>query len=398
MFTDAFVGLACTECDATIDAADSPDDLVAAGRCADCSAPQAPAYDLDAVDTASLRDATTAWEYDAVLPFDRETALSAGEGGTPLVAAPRLADELGLGGVELKDEGRNPTGTVLDRGLSVAVTAAAESDTELLACASPGNAGQSMAAYAGRVDLRSYSFVPTRSPFSNKALINVHGGDMKVVPGRLGDAEAALAEQLKSDYRSMDAFTSPFRHDGLKTVAYEVLSGRNWETPDAVVVPATTGELVVGLVTGLRECAELGLVESLPPVYAVQPTGCAPIATAWQAAGAEGTVERWETPDTIVGECEVPMPAGGDLALDALAEAGGGAITVDDDAALESAVSVAASETVEVGLAGGVAAAGLWQLAEDGVVAGDDEVVVVNTESATKTPDVLRSHLMGKGI
>lgn len=398
MFTDAFVGLGCTECGARLDAAAEPESVVAAGRCQDCGAPQTPEYDLDAVDADALREGRSAWDRDAMLPFPRERALSAGEGGTPLVPAPRLADELGLAGVGLKDEGRNPTGSALDRGLSVAVTAAHESGADLLACASPGNAGQSMAAYAGQVDLRSYAFVPSRSPFSNKALINVHGGEMKVVPGRLGDAAAALDEQLKSAYQSMDAFVSPFRHDGLKTVAYELLADRDWRVPDAVVVPATTGELVVGFVDGLRECVDLGLVADLPAVYAVQPTGCAPIVSAWRAAGADGSVEPWQTPDTIVGECEVPDPAGGGPALRALEATDGDAVTVDDDEALESAVRVAASETVEVGLAGGVAAAGLWKLAENGALGGDDEAVLVNTESATKTPDVLRSHLMGQGI
>ncbi|MFB6219957.1 MAG: pyridoxal-phosphate dependent enzyme, partial [Halolamina sp.] len=160
--------------------------------------------------------------------------------------------------------------------------------------------------------------------------------------------------------------------------------------------PASTGELVVGAVTGLEECRELGLIEKAPAVYAVQPEGCAPIAAAWDAGRDE--TELWETPDTIVGELEVADPPGGGLALDALAKTGGGALTVEDDEAMESAVAVASTETIEMGLAGGVAAAGLWALAEAGTLDDSDEVVVVNSETATKTPDVLRSHLMGQGI
>ncbi|WP_049980943.1 pyridoxal-phosphate dependent enzyme [Halolamina rubra] len=397
MFSDAFVGLTCTDCGAslTVDDAD-PEAIAGAGRCPDCGAPRVPEYDLDAVDADAVRAGPRAWDRDAVLPFDADAALSAAEGGTPSVDAPRVAEELDLAGVEIKDEARNPTGSVLDRGLSVAVTAADAAGAELIACASPGNAGQSMAAYAGQVDLRSYAFVPTRSPFSNKAMVNVHGGEMKVVPGRLGDAVDALAEELQSEYVDLGAFASPFRHDGLKTVAYELLADRDWDAPDAVVLPAGTGELVVGVVDGLRECVELGLIDELPPVYAVQAEGCAPIAAAWQA-GRDDT-EQWETPDTIVGELEVADPPGGALALSAIAETGGEALTVEDADALESAVAVASTETVEVGLAGGVAAAGLWALAADGTLGSDDEAVVVNTEAATKAPDVLRSHLMGQGV
>ena len=397
MFSDAFVGLACTDCDASFAVDDAEAATIAgAGPCPDCGAPRVPEYDLDAVDPDAVREGRRAWDRDAVLPFDADTALSAAEGGTPSVDAPRVADELGLAGVEIKDEARNPTGSVLDRGLSAAVTAADAAGADLVACASPGNAGQSRAAYAGQVDLRSYAFVPTRSPFSNKAMVNVHGGEMKVVPGRLGDAVDALAEELQSAYVDLGAFASPFRHDGLKTVAYELLADRGWETPDAVVLPAGTGELVVGVVDGLQECRELGLIDELPTVYAVQAAGCAPIAAAWEA----GTIatEPWETPDTIVGELEVADPPGGDLALAALDEVDGEALTVEDDDALESAVAVASTETVEVGLAGGVAAAGLWALAEDGTLGEDDEAVVLTTEAATKAPDVLRSHLMGQGV
>ena len=303
MFSDAFGGLACTDCDASLARADADADaeaIAGAGPCPDCGAPRVPEYDLDAVDAESLRTGRRAWDRDAVLPFDADSALSAAEGGTPSVDAPRLADELGVADVEITDEARNPTGSVLDRGLSAAVTAADAAGADLVACASPGNAGQSMAAYAGQVDLRSYAFVPTRSPFSNKAMVNVHGGEMKVVPGRLGDAVDALETELQSEYVDLGAFASPFRHDGLKTVAYELLADRDWEAPDAVVLPASTGELVVGVVDGLRECVELGLVDDLPPVYAVQAAGCAPIAAAGQA-GNDGT-EPWETPDPIVGE------------------------------------------------------------------------------------------------
>lgn len=397
MFSDAFVGLVCTDCGEALTAADAePAEIAAGGPCPSCGAPRTPEYDLDAVDVGAVSDGRTVWDRDAVLPFTAETALSAAEGGTPSVDAPRLAEELDVASVAIKDEGRNPTGSVLDRGLSVAVTAAAQTDTDLVACASPGNAGQSMAAYAGRVDLRSYAFVPSRAPFSNKALVNVHGGEMKVCPGRLGDAVDALRDQLASDYVNLGAFATPYRHDGLKTLGYELLADRDWDVPDAVVVPASTGEVVVGVADGLQEAQALGLVDEVPPVYAVQPDGCAPITAAWES-GAEET-EPWNTPDTIVGELEVADPPGGALALSAIDATEGGALAVEDDDALESAVAVASSETVEVGLAGGVAAAGLWELAEDGTLGPEDEVVVVNTESATKTPDVLRSHLMGQGI
>ncbi|MFC7071172.1 threonine synthase [Halobaculum lipolyticum] len=396
--TDAFDGLACTDCGASFGVDEH-------GRCPDCGAPLSPTYDLDGVDADAFGDADAPGQYrfGDLLPFPADAAVTAGEGATPLVRTDRLADELGVAAAYVKDEGRNPTGTVHDRGMSLAVTAAADRGLEPLALAAAGNAGQSAAAYAGRTDLRSYSFVPSRTAFSNKAMVNVHGGEMRVVGGRYGDAAAAVDEQLETDYHSLQEFTTPYRHDGAKTLAYELLDGRFGDggsdapgLPDAVVLPASTGELVVGVVRGLRDLVALGLAEEVPDVYAVQAAGCAPIATAFES-GADA-VDAWTGPDTIVGELEIDAPAGGDLALAALRDVGGEALTVEDDDALESAVTVAQTEVVEVGGAGGVALAGAWRLAEAGTLGDDDAVAVVNPDAGVKTPDVLRSHLMGKGI
>lgn len=416
--TEAFRGLECIDCGAVHE--------FDATACADCGGALDPAYDRDALDPDAVRAAAEvaasegAWALDAVLPFEAATGIDAGEGGTPLVDADRLAEELGVGRVRIKDESRNPTGTVLDRGVALAVTAADAADAEVVAGASPGDAGQSTAAYAGRRDLRSYAFVPSRAPFSNKALINVHGGTMRVAGGRLGDAEAALAEELAADYYPADAFRTPYRHEGAKAIAYEVLAESGWSAPDAVVVPTATGELLVGLERGFREARDLGLVDgdAVPALYGVQAAGCAPIARAWR----EGrSVAPWEHPDTIVGELEVPDPAGGDRAVAAVDATGGAVLAVDDDSILESAVAVAASEVVAVGARGGAAPAGAWALATGEVVgpatdtegpAGDvapetgvdaaldaaDDVVLLNTETATKTPDVLRNHLIGQGV
>ncbi|QLG63572.1 threonine synthase [Halorarum salinum] len=390
--TQAFRGLDCTGCGASFDANEH-------GRCPECGGSLDPAYDYDAVEPGDLLGRTSDdgpghWRYDALLPFPATGGLSANEGDTPLVRTDRLAEELGVAAAYVKDEGRNPTGTVLDRGMSVVATAAADRGLEPLALAAAGNAGQSAAAYAGRADLRSYAFVPSRTAFSNKAMVNVHGGDMRVVGGRYADAAAAVDDQLETEYHSLQEFTTPYRHEGAKTIAFELFADVG--VPDAVVVPVGTGELLVGVVKGFRELRAVGATESLPSVYAVQPEGCAPIATAWQA-GADA-VEAWTRPDTIVGELEIEEPAGGDRALAALADADGDAFAVPDADALESAVTVAQSEVLEVGGPGGVALAGAWRLAEEGDLDAAEEVVVVNPDAGGKTPDVLRSHLMGKGI
>lgn len=393
--TTAFSGLQCVDC-GTVHGVDVP------GRCPECAGTLTPIYDHEGLeetfpDTVSM--GIGMWAFDAVLPFPAYTRVSGAEGGTPLVDADRLANELGIARVQIKDESRNPTGTVLDRGMSLAATAvathaAAGLDVEPLALASAGNAAQSAAAYAGRLDCRLRAFVPSRCAFSNKAMVNVHGGEMQVVGGRYDDAREALDERLAADYYSLQEFTTPYRHEAAKTVALELLADRNWSAPDAVFVPTGTGEVLSGVVGGFELAVQLGAVDDCPDVVAVQPEGCAPIVTAYERG--QSTPEPWEVPDTIVGELEIPDPEGGEFALDALDRVDGRAVAVADDDILESAVTASQHSVVEMGPGGGAAAAGAWKRSPE--LAEDAEVVLLNTESGAKTPDVLRSHLMGKGI
>ncbi|GAB7008566.1 pyridoxal-phosphate dependent enzyme [Halorubrum trueperi] len=368
-----------------------------------------PVYDYDSVDPEAVLGPSEGgpagtgrghWRFDALLPFPAEEALSAGEGATPLVPTERLADELDVDAVYVKDEGRNPTGTVFDRGLSVALTAvagraAAGADVEPLACASPGNAGQSMAAYAGRADLRSYAFVPSRCAFSNKAMTNVHGGDMRVVGGRFPDAAAAVDEQLETDYTDLAEFATPYRHDGVKTLAFELVVDLDG-APDVVVVPTGSGEVIAGVYKGFSELEQVGAIDAVPRLVAAQAAGCAPFVAAIERGLDEP--EPWSTPDTICGELEIADPAGGAPAIEAVHGSGGTAVGVEDEDILASAVAVAQNEVMEMGVTGGAAPAGAWALAEDGFFDGDETVVLINSDAGLKTPDVLRSHLMGQGI
>jgi len=252
-----------------------------------------------------------------------------------------------------------------------------------------------MAAYAGRADLRSYAFVPSRCAFSNKSMTNVHGGDMRVVGGRFPDAAAAVDEQLETDYTDLAEFATPYRHEGIKTLAFELVSDLG-DPPDAVVVPTGSGEVIAGIYKGFSELERIGAIESIPAIVAAQAAGCAPIAAAIERDLDEP--EPWSTPDTICGELEIADPAGGAAAVEAVRESGGTAVSVDDDDILASAVTVAQNEVMEMGVTGGAAPAGAWALAEDGFFEGDETVVLINSDAGLKTPDVLRSHLMGQGI
>jgi threonine synthase len=390
----SFEGFDCTDCGQTV-----TDD--GATRCPDCDGTLDATYDYESVDLTreDLADRDGGWKHGELLPFVPE---GIGEGQTPLVEAPRLADELGVGRVLIKNEAHNPTGTVTDRGQALVAEAAARSEADTLALPTTGNGGQSAAAYAARAGLLSRVFVPSRTNFVNKAMINVHGGDMRVVEGRYGDAREAYESEReempaadREEWFPAGAFDSPYRHEGAKPLYYETVEQLDWEAPDAIVAPVGHGAVAAGLWKAAREFADLGLADDTPRIYAAQSDGCAPIV---EAIDSGGDPEPWEVPDTVVGSLEIPDPEGGLPAAEAVRASGGDGVAVDDQDALDSAATVAQHEGLEISIAAGVAAAGTWDLNDEGAFDEDDTVIIVNTGTGNKDADVVRSRLMSRGM
>ncbi|USZ70290.1 threonine synthase [Natronosalvus halobius] len=394
--TDAFVGLECIDCGASFDAE------TGTHRCPDCDGILDPTYDYDAVDldreTLEARPFDSMWRYEELLPFTRASAVTMDEGATPLVECEKLADELGVGRVLIKDEGRNPTGTFKDRGQTLAMTAANQHGASDVALASAGNAGQAAAAYAGRADIDSHVFLPSRAGFTTKAMVNVHGGDMTVVGGRIGDAGAAYADAMAEhdDWYSVKTFVTPYRHEGKKTMLYEIVEQLQWEVPDAIVYPTGGGVGLVGMYKAAEEFRDLGLIDDVPALYAAQATGCQPIVEAFE--NGRERHDPVEYPDTICGGIEIPDPGASPWILEALRESDGGAVATDDDEILEAAVAVAKGEGLEMAPTCAAAASGAWELGERGAFDDDATVVILNTGAGNKDADVLRSHLMGQGV
>jgi threonine synthase len=404
--TPAFAGLACLDCGASHD----PDPAL--GRCPDCGGRLDPTYD-GPPDPDAL-SATSLFDCGAPLPLSGE-AVATEPGGTPLVECPAVATELDAGSVYVKDEGRNPSGSLADRGMALAVAAAAAAGASDVALPTTGDAGQAAAAHATRARLDSHAFVPSRAPFTNKAMINVHGGDMNVVGDRYPDAVDAFEEAIddpernpnreekekekeqgeikgKRAWYSVRPFDAPYVHEGAKTLLYEVVADLG-RTPDHVVLAAAHGDVLYGVAKAGRELDALGY--EAPALHAAQAAGCAPLVAAFEA---DDEVAPWADPDTICGGIEVPAPEGGDLALDAVRESGGEAVSVADEDILRSAIVLAQHEGLAVGPSAAAAASGAWELAAADTFGPDETAVLVNAAGANKASDVLRSHLMGRGI
>lgn len=397
--TAVFEGLRCLTCESETDAP--------AQRCPDCGGPLRPAYDGDALTSAVSNlfedtgnapiggETTGLGRFEEVLPFDADTLVSLGEGGTPLVDCPRLTDTIGAT-VQLKSEGCNPTGGLPDREMALAVTAAREQDANTVVLPTTGNGGQAAAAYAARAGLDARAFVPARAAFDAKAMINVHGGEMDVVGGRYGDAVDAFQaarESFDEGAYSLAPFETPYRHEGAKTLAYELAGA----APDAVVHPTGHGIGFVALYRGFRELAAGGVVD-MPRLYMAQPEGCAPLVSAVDGGVDASAPELTpvEYPDTICGSLEVADPAGGSAVLAAIDATDGGAVAIPDDTLLDTALDQSRAG-VPVSATGATAVAGTERLATTGALSDSERVVIVDPVSPNREADVLRSRLMSEG-
>ena len=396
--TTAFIGLRCVDCEERFDAE------TATHRCPDCDGILDPAYDYDAVELTpeelAERPFDSMWRYEELLPFTSEAAVSLGEGATPLVDCPALAEAMDVGRVLLKDEGMNPTGTFKDRGQSAAMTAAREHGASDVALNSAGNAGQAAAAYAARADLEAHVYLPSRAGFTQKAMAEVHGADLTVTDpidgnSQIGDSGAAYAEAMAehADWYSTKTFVTPYRHEGKKTMALEVLEQLDWEVPDAVVYPTGGGVGLVGMHKAAREVRDLGWTDDLLPMYAAQAAGCAPIVDAYEAGADRHEPVADDEITTACGGIAIPDPGASPLILEAIRESNGGAVANTDREILNAAIEVARVEGLEMGATCAAAAAGAFTLAEAGEFGPDDTVVLLNTGAGNKDVDMLRSHL-----
>jgi threonine synthase len=382
-------GLRCRECGRDYDVAPIY-------TCEWCFGPLEVTYDYDAVAAAVSREQIAAgpasiWRYADLLPVDRGHAVDLGAGFTPLVRADRLAAALGLGEVWVKNDTLNPTNSFKDRVASVALSKALEFGFKTAACASTGNLANSVAAHAARAGLRSFVFIPSNLERAKVVTTAVYGGNVVAIEGNYDDVNRLCAE-LAGTYRwaFVNVNVRPFYAEGSKTLAYETAEQLGWETPDHVVVPVASGSLLTKIRKGFDELHRVGLLDRAPRVRVsgAQALGCSPVATAWR----EGSdTIRPVKPDTIAKSLAIGNPADGYFALDAVRQTEGGLAAVSDGEVVEGIRLLARTEGIFAETAGGVTVASLKRLAEEGVVAPDERVVLYITGLGLKTLDAVEA-------
>jgi threonine synthase len=353
------------------------------------------AYDYDAIAATVSRETIAAgpptiWRYAPLLPAEREGAVDLGAGWTPLVRADRLAAELGLGELWLKNDTMNPTGSFKDRVTSVALTKARELGFKVAACASTGNLANSVAAHAARAGMRSFVFIPADLEQQKVVTTAVYGCTLVAIDGTYDDVNRLCAE-LTSEHPSwafVNVNVRTYYAEGSKTLAFEVAEQLGWRAPDHVVVPVASGSQLTKIHKGFAELARVGLLEpgAGTRISGAQALGCSPVATAF--AHGEDFV-RPVRPNTIAKSLAIGNPADGPYALDAVRSSGGAVEAVTDEEIVDAILLLARTEGIFAETAGGVTVAALAKLAAAGMVRRDERVVAFITGNGLKTLDAV---------
>ncbi|MBN9103174.1 MULTISPECIES: threonine synthase [unclassified Pseudonocardia] len=348
-------------------------------------APLLARYDLErAAAVTPARIATRApdlWRYHELLPVrDPAHVVTLGEGMTPLLDLPRHGARLGVPGLRMKDEGLVPTGAFKARGAAVGVSRAAELGVKGVAMPTNGNAGAAWAAYAARAGLGALIAMPVDAPEITRRECVVTGAELYLVDGLIGDAGALITKAVgaREGYQDTSTLREPYRIEGKKTMGYEIVEQLGWRGPDVILYPTGGGVGIIAIHKALLEMRELGWITGpLPRLVAVQAAGCAPIVDAFTAGLDESTAPA--DPHTVAFGITVPKALGDFLVLDAVRATGGTAIAVTDDDLLAAQRSLARDEGTWVCPEGAACFAAVGQLRESGWLAGDEDVVVLNT-------------------
>jgi threonine synthase len=379
-------GLTCHLCGATY----PPEALWV---CSDCLGPLEVSYDYAAIRANISRSLIESrprnlWRYLELLPV-QEPKTGFNSGYTPLVRATRLADELGIAELYIKDDSVNhPTFSYKDRVVSVAATRAVELGFSVFGCASTGNLAGSVAAHAARLGLPCYVFIPNDLEPAKVVGAAIYNPHVIAVEGNYDDVNR-LCTQIADRYGWGFANINlrSYYAEGAKTTGFEIAEQLGWRFPDHIVSPVAGGTLLPRIFKGLREFKDVGLVEgNLPKIHAAQPQGSAPVVRALEA-GLE--FPEPVKPNTIAKSLAIGNPADGFQVVKVVKETGGSGAMVSDAEILDAIQLLARTEGIFTEPAGGTTLAATRALVKKGVIGPKDSAVVCITGNGYKTVEVM---------
>ncbi len=345
-------------------------------------------YDYDYIkntltkEKLAARDDRSMWRYRELLPIEETTCNTPLRvGWSPLYEADRLAKELGIGKLWIKDDGQNPTASLKDRASAMAVAKAQEAGAKVIACSSTGNAASSLAGNAAAAGLKTYIFVPSRAPKGKVAQLMTFGATVVSVQGSYEDTfNLSKAAIDKWGWYNRNAAINPYLSEGKKTVGLEIMEQLGWEVPDFIAISVGDGCTIAGLWKGLKDLYAIGFIDKLPRLISAQAEGCCPLNRAI------ANNEEWYPMEenTLADSIAVGVPRNAVKALDAIKESNGIVVNVSDAEIMAAQKLLGRTCGVFGEPAGVTGTAGIKKLCEEGKLPKDAKIVSVVTGNGLK--------------
>lgn len=345
-------------------------------------------YDYDYIkakltkETLENRRIPTMWRYRELLPVEERTPdPELRVGWSPLYEVPRLAKELGIRKLWIKDDGINPTASLKDRASAMAVAKAREAGAEVIACSSTGNAASSLAGNAAAAGLKTFIFVPARAPKGKVAQLMTFGATVISVQGSYEDTFELSRQAIdRWGWYNRNAAINPYLSEGKKTVGLEIMEQLGWQVPDYIAISVGDGCTIAGLWKGLKDLYAIGFLSRLPRLISVQAAGCCPINRAVEEHAPWRPMEE----NTLADSIAVGVPRNPDKAINAIRESKGLTVEVTDEEIMAAQKLLGMRCGVFGEPAGVTGTAGLKKLCAQGMLPPDATVVSVVTGNGLK--------------
>ncbi len=346
-------------------------------------------------------DQSGVWRFRELLPeADESQIVTMIEGNTQLFAAPRSAAYAGIDRLTFKHLGMNPTGSFKDLGMTTGITQAGRMGARSVACASTGNTSASMAAYAARAGMKAFVFIPSGQISLGKLSQALdYGAVLLQLDGDFDDAMRLVREVASDSSLYLLNSVNPFRLEGQKTIAFEMLQQRGWQAPDRIVVPGGNLGNSSAIAKGLRELLECGVIEKMPKITIVQAEGANPLYRLWLKyrdgnPDSELKMEPVAGAFTLATAIKIGSPISWPKAIRALRWSGGEVEQVSEGE-IADAKAVIGREGIGCEPASAVTLAGIRKMVLAGDIKQDEDIVAILTGHVLKDPDYTVSYHSG---
>jgi len=305
-------------------------------------------------------------------------------GDTPLYSSGRLADEYGMSGVLIKDDGKNPTASFKDRASVIAVAMAKELGYRDIYAASTGNAASSLSGLCAGNDVKAHIFVPASAPEAKIAQMLIYGAEVFTVAGSYDIAfDLSLKEGEQHGWYCRNSAVNPYLLEGKKTCALELAAQTSLELPDYIFVGVGDGTVYSSFIKGFRDLLALNVIKKIPHVIGVQAEGSAPVKETFEK-GDPYEIDDWERTDTVADSIAVGKPRDYLKACRYASEYGGDFVSVSDEAIGSAIMELARKTGVFAEPAAAASFAGFKVLALSGEIPRDSTVALIVTGNGLK--------------